>query len=170
MSLRLDFLPESENGRPLILIHGDDRDAVLQLAKAFGRLSRGVLERLAINDLPYIDADECRLIRRSRRARPRCPRARFHQGLRVGRESGSLGGRGRARRHPSQVVREWPSVSRAVAFWWRPRYRGAALRRRVLGSVIDHPDSHHPALGRARCYACWRRTAGTWDTWGGTTP
>jgi len=62
MSLRLDFLPESENGRPLILIHGDDRDAVLQLTKAFGRLSRGVLERLAINDLPYIDADECRLI------------------------------------------------------------------------------------------------------------
>ena len=62
MSLRLDFLPESENGRPLILIHGDDRDAVLQLAKAFGRLSRGVLERLAIHDLPYIDADECRLI------------------------------------------------------------------------------------------------------------
>jgi len=62
MSLGLDFLPESENGRPLILIHGDDRDAVLQLAKAFGRLSRGVLERLAINDLPHIDADECRLI------------------------------------------------------------------------------------------------------------
>src|SRR3989442_3712781 len=62
MSLRLHFLPESENGRPLILIHGDDRDAVLQLAKAFGRLSRGVLERLAIHDLPYIDADECRLI------------------------------------------------------------------------------------------------------------
>jgi len=62
MSLRLDFLPESENGRPLILVHGDDRDAVLRLAKTFGRLSRGVLERLAIHQLPYIDADECRLI------------------------------------------------------------------------------------------------------------
>ncbi len=62
MSLRLDFLPESENGRPLILIHGDDRDAVLQLAKAFGRLSQGVLERLAIHDLPYVEAGDCRLI------------------------------------------------------------------------------------------------------------
>jgi hypothetical protein len=62
MSLRLDFLPESENGRPLIPIHGDDRDAVTQLAKALGRLSRGALERLAIHDLPYVDAAECRLI------------------------------------------------------------------------------------------------------------
>src|SRR2546427_8950401 len=150
MCLRLDFLPEGENARPLILIHGDDRDAVLQLAKAFGRLSRDVLERLAIHDLPYVDANEC-----------------LHQGLRVGRESGSLGGRGRARRHASQAVQEWPSVFRAVPFWWRPRYRGPALGRRALGSVIDHPNGHHPALDRARCYARWGGTAGTWETWGG---
>ena len=54
MSLRLDFLPESENGRPLILIHGDDRDAVLQLAKAFAPSpfggGRGIVVQLSVRE------------------------------------------------------------------------------------------------------------------------
>src|SRR5437870_5702904 len=62
MSLRLDFLPGGRK-RPAADPHPrDDRDAVLQLAKAFGRLSRGVVERLEIHALPYVEAGDSRLI------------------------------------------------------------------------------------------------------------
>ena len=58
MPLKLEYLREG----PLILIHGDDRDAVLELARAFGRLYRAALEHLEIHDLSCIDARECHLI------------------------------------------------------------------------------------------------------------
>jgi len=58
MPFRLDYLRDG----PPILIHGDDRDAVCELARAFGRLYRGALESLEIHALRYIDARECRLL------------------------------------------------------------------------------------------------------------